>query len=820
MTSQPRDHTLAFLDAFYGRESVYDFRAMHDRDRSQPAKVWRGTFAQCEAAMRDVNESGHWGMHVVINQMGDAVDPTTGRLSLAVPNVVACRAQLLDLDDFDAGQQLQRVLRSSTAPHIIVNTSPGKVQCWWKVIPHADKQLYTDNQRRLIGEYNGDVQFIDAAHTARLPGFYHHKGEPTLVTVTAGPLWGGASYDPWAIAAPLLHVPLAGGGGDRQPLGHTPWQAPSIEWIAHALGRIDPNTIKRNEWIAITAAVKQSGWSFGQDAVRAVWDAWCARYGRNDLRDNHKQWRSIDATSSGWRFVVDKAGIQGDLMAAGLSAPAVPAAQPVQSVAVGVVASAPVPTSDVIGSIKDMQARFGEILNPTDQQLYFRNCFYVTELDRIIGPNGRLMNQSRFASLYGGKKFMLNETGETSSITDDAWRAATRGRSWAIQKVDHQRFRPDMPYGALLTDEFGEVGVNTYRQPIQSAREGDISPFLDHLSRLLPVESDRAILIAWMAQVVQRPGVKIGWAPVIQSMEGAGKTLFERIMQAAVGRAYMHKPKAKQLNEGGGKFNGWMHRKLLIIINEVKCDEKRELVEIMKEWITDDPVEMEYKSQDQFVGDNPTNWLMFTNYQDAIPINDDSRRYAIMYSAIQRGEDLDRLGMRGEYFSNLYKWAKTGGAEAVVYWLQRYPIPAELDAQLLAHRAPKTSSTDEAVAISRGWLEQSIMEAVEANRIGFKNGWIAAAMITKMIHEQERKTVSKRSVATALQALGYQKIGQATKIFMQEGIGYQSILYSKNPGANVKDYALDQGYETAAPDNVVPMLPPGYIIPPTYAAAE
>ena len=42
----PRDHTLAFLDAFYGRDLVYDFRAMHDRDRSQPAKIWRGTFAQ------------------------------------------------------------------------------------------------------------------------------------------------------------------------------------------------------------------------------------------------------------------------------------------------------------------------------------------------------------------------------------------------------------------------------------------------------------------------------------------------------------------------------------------------------------------------------------------------------------------------------------------------------------------------------------------------------------------------------------------------------------------------------------------------------
>jgi len=813
MTSQPRDHTLAFLGAFQGVDAVYDFRAMHDRDRSQPAKVWRGTFAQCEAAMREVNESGHWGIHVVINQMDGA--------GLRRQNVSYCRAQLLDLDKPDAGQQLQRVLQSSTPPHMMVHTSAGRVQCWFKTTPHTNVELFEANQRRLYREYNGDEQFVDVTHTARMPGFYHHKREPQLVTVSAGPRWCGEPYDVVAIADAYRHIPIDTHKTGRQPLGHEPWQAPALDWLQYALSKIDPNMLGgRMGFIAVTAAIKQAGWFLGEPTIRAIWDAWCAGFRSEKpitVYEYNKEWRSIDETSAGWPKLVSMSGIAGDLMAAGLSAPVQPMAQPV---AAGVVASAPVSTSDVIGSIKDMHAHFGEILNPTDQQAYFRNCFYVTELDRIIGPNGRLMNQSRFASLYGGKKFMLNETGETNSITDDAWRAATRGRTWSIQKVDHQRFRPDLPYGALLTDEFGEVGVNTYRQPIQSAREGDISPFLDHLSRLLPVESDRAILIAWMAQVVQRPGVKIGWAPVIQSMEGAGKTLFERIMQAAVGRAYMHKPKAKQLNEGGGKFNGWMHRKLLIIINEVKCDEKRELVEIMKEWITDDPVEMEYKGQDQFVGDNPTNWLMFTNYQDAIPINDDSRRYAIMYSAIQRGEDLDRLGMRGEYFSNLYKWAKTGGAEAVVYWLQRYPIPAELDAQLYAHRAPKTSSTDEAVAISRGWLEQSIIEAVEANRIGFKGNWIAAAMISKMVHEQEHKTVSKRAVANALQSLGYHRIGQATKIFMQEGIGYQSILYSKNPGANVKDYALDQGYETAAPDNVVPMLPPGYIIPPTYAAAE
>lgn len=807
MTSTPRDHTLAFLAAFYGVDTVYDFRAMHDRDRSQPAKVWRGTFAQVEHALRETNESGHWGIHIVINEM-DGV-------GLRKENVVACRAQLVDLDDFDAGQQLGRLNASSVAPHITVNTSPGKVQNWIKVLPHVDRNLHESNQRRLIGEFNGDVQFIDVAHTARLPGFYHHKSDPYLVTVAAGPRWGQPPIDAWSVYAALMHVVISGSGGDRQDLGHGPWQAPRLDWIEFALSKIDPNQLRRSEWIALTAAVKQAGWTFGADAVRAVWDQWCAKYGRNDPRDNNKQWRSIDATSSGWKFLVDKTGIQGDLMVAGL--PPAGAGVPVVSVAPAATDGAqPAP----LVSSTTPQPGGGMYMTAQEQAVYFANCFYVTEMDKMIGPNGRMMTQSQFNNLYGGANFLIDQIGKAQ--TREAWTAATKGEIFRVPKVDHQRFLPDKPYGFLVEDEFGEIGVNTYRVPKPIAVAGDVSPFMDHLSRLLPQEGDREILLAWMAQVVQRPGIKIGWAPVIQSMEGAGKTVFERIMQAAVGRTYMHKPKAKQLNEGGGKFNGWMHRKLLIIINEVRSDEKRELVEIMKEWITDDPVEMEYKGQNQFIGDNPTNWLMFTNYRDAIPVDDNSRRYAIMYSAIQHKADLQRLGMDGNYFSRLYNWAKHGGAAAMVHYLQNYAIPAHLDAQISATRAPETSSSAEARVLSRGWLEQLIADAIEREDQGFRGGWVSSCAVGKLVKASGMRLPGPRVIASAIASLGYTKIGLAMKPYMQEDAPYKSTLYALEPNMQVSAFSVAQSYETAptaAAGNVVPMLPPGYIVP-TATAAE
>lgn len=807
-----RDHTLAFLDAFCGRDTIYDFRAMHDRDKSAKAWTYRGRFVDVERELLAANTvDACRGIHIVINQMGDAVNLDTGRVSYRRSNVAACRAQLLDLDDpITAGQQLQRVCASSTPPHIIVNTSPGKVQNWFKVLPHTDIQLHEDNQRRLIGEYNGDDQFIDAAHTARLPGFYHHKREPQLVTVQAGPRWYQPDYNVWDIQRAYAHVSIDSGGGDRQPLGYGPWQAPDAPWLQYALSRIDPNGLGRGQWLATTAAVKQAGWFLGPEAVRAIWDQWCARYQSDKpitVYEYNKQWNSIDATSAGWSALVRRGGIAGDLMAANMAVPAVPSAPVVSLVSAAstasVVAAEPVIT--------------GHMLYPHEQKEYFKGCFWVTSVGKILGPNGRLMDSTKFNGAYGGKQFKLDDEG--TRVTDEPWKAATRGIAWHADKVDHMRFLPDRPFGATIPDEFGAIGVNTYRAPRYAGVPGDITPFLDHLARVLPVERDRAILLAFMAQCVQRPGVKVKWAVVIQGVEGLGKTLFEYVMGAALGSSYVHVPAAKELTEGGGKFNGWMRNKLMIIINEVKSDEKRELVEVMKPWITDKRIEMQNKGQDQDMADNPTNWLMFTNWKDAIPINVNGRRYAIMYSALQSSDDLIRLGMTDEYFSRLYDWAESGGTAHVVDYLMNYAIPADLDGRIGCTRAPRTSSTDEALAESRGWLETMVLEAVERQDQGFRGGWLSSSAIAKLVKDSGQRLPASKTLGFIFKSLGYSRIGLAPRVYQQEGLTWKSTLYALDPNADPMAFGLAQSYETAPPSSVGSAMPPGATVIPMYPSA-
>lgn len=754
------EHAIAFLSALAGIDTVYDFRGISDRDPGAPGYLLRGTFAQCEPQLVQWQQSGY-APHIMIN----ATDGN-GRLK---GNVVQCRAQLLDMDR-------PNVVQFNPAPHMIVRTSPGKAHYWWLTIPHSDKQLFEDNQRRLAAAFGGDPQFIDVAHTARLPGFWHLKGSQAhAVTVEAGPGWSAPRVDPWVIAAPLLHIDVKAGASDRKPLGTPSMAAPSWDWLVYAISRIDPNQLGFIEWIAITASIKQAGWQFGEANVRQLWEWWCSHYGRNEPAENAKQWNAIGSTASGWKALVRSAHIEADVMAASMDQRSVSGAR----VETGVTIEGNPVT--------------GPILNPSEQSAYFAGCFWIDEIGRILSPNGRLMTAEKFNGRYGGKAFVL--TGDGSKLTDEPWKAALRGQVFTIPKVDHLRFLPDKTEGLIVTDEFGRKGVNTYKRPSVELVAGDIGPFLRHIQNVLSNESDRAILYAFLAQCVQRPGVKVNWSILIQSMEGAGKGVFRKVLSKALGASYIHSPNAKELTEGGGKFNGWLRNKLMIIVDELKTDEKLNLVEVLKPMITDSPLEMQNKGQDQFMYDNPSNWLMFTNYKDAIPVKETNRRYCVMYSDIQDMLDLKVRNMTGEYYTSLYRWLDDGGSSAVAHWLMHYPIPAELDAQQICTRAPFSSTHQEVIAVSRSFLESFIAECVDNKMQGFRNDWVSSCALNSVLKEAGHRAPGPRAISSALKNLGYHTIGKSTKVFMQEKMPFQATLYSKNAIAQIAQFARDQGYE-------------------------
>jgi len=482
-------------------------------------------------------------------------------------------------------QNLERARAWYPLPAFAVQSSANKAHVYWPVHRYNDATRFTTIQRKLITYFNSDPVIHDLPRVMRVPGFYHQKGAPALVTCYALPGYTASPIDPTLLEIALAGVVVQDTTGGRSALGDANLAAPSLDWLRYALANVDPNSLDRGEWIAITSAVKQAGWSLTDaSTLFDLWSDWCARYTNNNVGENQKQWNSIRDTELGWHSLVRRIPAVHAYWTLGASSAVAPAAAAVAGDTSSTSTTPNVPTA------------FGEILTDLEQREYFKGCVFVERFGEILGPNGRLMNATKFNGSYGGKKFIVDQQ---AKLTNEPWQAALRSTLWTVPKADHLRFVPSHSYGEFVEDELGRKGVNTYRPAKVRAIAGDPSLFLDHLARMLPIETDRKILLDFLAHNAKYPGHKIPWAPVIQSAEGVGKGVLKRILRHVIGGPYIHFPNAQELIESGSKFNAWMRAKLFILVDEIKVDERRDMIEVLKPMISEAEIEIQGKGHDQ-----------------------------------------------------------------------------------------------------------------------------------------------------------------------------------------------------------------------------
>ncbi len=392
-----------------------------------------------------------------------------------------------------------------------------------------------------------------------------------------------------------------------------------------------------------------------------------------------------------------------------------------------------------------------QYLGATQQIEYFGGCVYIQDIHRIFTPNGALLKSEQFNAVYGGYSFQLDEGGD--KVTRKAWEAFTESQIIRYPKAVDMCFRPDLEPGALIKHE-GRVLVNTYIPVETQSIPGDVTPFLAHLTKLLPDESDRAIMLAYMAACVQHKGVKFQWAPLIQGTEGNGKTLLTRCVAFAIGEKYTHFPPATEMAE---KFNAWLFTSLFIGVEDVYVpDHKKEILEILKPMITNDRLAKRAMNQDPTTHSVCANFMLNSNHKDAIRKTENDRRFAVFYSAQQEYTDLAKYGMDRDYFPKLYKWLKEEGYAMVSNYLATYPIPEELNPAGNCHRAPVTSSTHEAITSSMGGIEQEIIEAIEEGRPGFAGGWISSVAVERLLQGlRATRAIPHNKRRDLLKGLGY-----------------------------------------------------------------
>lgn len=400
-----------------------------------------------------------------------------------------------------------------------------------------------------------------------------------------------------------------------------------------------------------------------------------------------------------------------------------------------------------------MRARTDQqaFLGADAQRALFDGCVYVIDHHRVLTPpGGRMLKPDQFRAAFGGKTFVMDA--QNSRTTRNAFEAFTESHLLQPPIVDGTCFKPLYPAGTVIESE-GRKLVNTYWPANVRRVVGDVTPFLRHLSLVLPNEGDRSLLIYFLANMVQNAGHKAQFAPLIVGVPGNGKTFFSRCATAAIGKRYSHWPAANKL---GKDFNEWLFGKLAYFVEDVFVKDAG-ILEKMKPLITGEIIEVEGKGVDQRTADVCGNFIFNANRRDAVQKTGDDRRYMVLWCAQQSVEDLARDGMDAAYFSALYQWANEQDGYAIVAeYLHTLPLPADRGLQWFMGRAPKTSSTADAIEATRGPFETEVIDAVEEGAPGFRDGWISSIMLKRRLESRRKLDVAGRNEWTGLlKGLGY-----------------------------------------------------------------
>lgn len=403
-----------------------------------------------------------------------------------------------------------------------------------------------------------------------------------------------------------------------------------------------------------------------------------------------------------------------------------------------------------LAAATDSAYRTGPQLLTIPQQVgVFKGCVYVRDAHRVFTPDGALLKPDQFRAAYGGYRFYIDADHKTT--VKNAWEAFTESQGYSHPKVHATCFRPELAAGAMISEE-GIMMVNTY-VPIDVPRKaGDPGRILDLIEKILPVAEDRRKLLTYMAACVQFPGRKFQWWPLVQGVQGNGKSLLAHCVAHAIGWRYTHTPNAGDL---GNKFNAWLLGKLWIIVEEVCVGEKKEVLEALKPLITNLKIEIQGKGDNQKTGDNRANGILLSNWKTAIRLASRDRRYCVFFCAQQEKDDLIRDGLTGRYFNSLWDWCREEGFAIMAEYLRSYPVTDD-DMTQLMYRAPETSSTAEAIAACRGGLEQEIEEAISEGRPGFCGGWISSLALDALINSRRNGgRIPRNARREILRELGY-----------------------------------------------------------------
>ena len=234
--------------------------------------------------------------------------------------------------------------------------------------------------------------------------------------------------------------------------------------------------------------------------------------------------------------------------------------------------------------------------------------------------------------------------------------------------------------------------------PSPEDKEIDVSPWYDHLHRIMSVE-DARYLTAWIAWAYRHPGQQVGHAVVVAGDYGVGKSWIGQVIRQLFGDSNVTILDHEDLEES---YTDWAEKAQVVITEEVAGQGKWMLVNKLKRFITEPTVRIRAKYRQGYSRPNTLNFMFFSNYRAMLAVDIRDRRWWICWC---QGEQLPR-----EEYEIQWQWLRNGGVadfarhlmELDIGWFEQY-----------RHHPPMTKAKELIARQFGGIVEMQLREWLE-----------------------------------------------------------------------------------------------------------
>lgn len=391
------------------------------------------------------------------------------------------------------------------------------------------------------------------------------------------------------------------------------------------------------------------------------------------------------------------------------------------------------------------------------------NWVYDVSDDRFYDTVRKILtSQQGFNAMYDREALTKKDIMDGRSFASSTASALTLN----IYKIPVVNGRRYMPGRDPIFTENGTKFANTYPEhetpdipeKLTPRDKRNVNIVKGHIQHMLSSDTERQMLLDWLSFVVQNPGKHANYSVLLQGVQGDGKTFFAEMMRSVMGVSNVTMLNGHILKSD---FTDWAVGQCLNAIEEIRLindKNKYEILNRVKPFITNNIIEIHPKGSKIYNALNTTNYMLFTNYKDALPLEDNERRYMILFSRWQKRTALIKFRQDNpDYYTNLYN-AIEESPGAIRKWLLEHEQSEDFNAM---GEAPDTSARQYMIRQAKPEFIQLLDELVLSDDIAeISYELLNVSVVNDHFMANGHELPSPKTMASMMQRDGYEKLGK------------------------------------------------------------